>query len=424
MSGKTGLPDWVDAESLGLDAKFDAEGRWISPRANDVAVPKPAGATRRRITMRDDTLRSGGNTPGVFASHDKKLKIAAALEEMGVAEAEVGYGSLEDDIAFVEKLRARGSKMVLGMHARSWLPDWKSDVDAIADCGADLVNFVGMQGYTLSHALHPNLRGEAFLERMEACIAHAKARGLKVAFGTDHPRPELVPETVRRAVAAGVDRWVVYDARGWFLPQTMALMVTLARAASEDSIEITVHAHDDFGMATINSFEGIRAGAMGCDVCINRTGHRCGNAAFEQVAVGLEYFYGYETGIDLTKVSGVSALVSSLYDVPVAENAPVVGHNMFSYGGLHITGIVRGDWFLWENLRAETVGSGRHIVYGPTALQGGADSPLEAKTTAMSGKTPSEAQMERIMSGVRELIEEKKFANDAEVERIISRVMG
>jgi len=419
------LPDWVKHEDMARDTRLDARGRWVSSPANEITVPRPPGdAPPRRVVLRDDTLRSGANTPGVYAGIEKKLRLAEAIEAMGVSEAEVGYGSLADDQRFAQALRKRGTRMLLGMHARSWLPTWKTDVDAIADCGGQLVNFVGMQGYTSMHALHPDLKDEAFLQRMEECIAYAKARGLKAAFGTDHPRPEVVPETVRRALAAGVDRWVVYDARGWFLPQTMAMMVALVRAASENRIEVTVHAHDDFGLATINTFEAIRAGAMGCDVTLNRTGHRCGNAAFEQVAVGLEYFYGYHTGIDLAAITGASRMVSELYEVPVAENAPIVGHNMFSYGGLHISGILRGDWFLWENLRAETVGSKRHIVYGPTALQRGAGSPLEAKVAATRGEKPDSGQMERIVSGVRSLIESKKFATDEEVERIISRVMG
>jgi isopropylmalate/homocitrate/citramalate synthase len=417
------LPAWVKTEDMRLDARLDEQGRWVTGTVNELAVPRAADAAQREIVIRDDTLRSGGNTPGVYASIDKKVRIAAVLEEMGVKEAEVGYGSLADDRRFVEQLRQRDTRMVLGMHARSWLPNWKSDIDAIAGCGGSLVNFVGMQGYTMTHALHPQLNGEAFLARMEECIAYAKQRGLKVAFGSDHPRPEVMPETIRRACAAGLDRWVVYDPRGWFLPQTMAMFVNLVRVAAEDKIEVTVHAHDDFGLATAITLEGIRAGAMGCDVCVNRTGHRCGNAAFEQVAVALEYFFGYRTGIDLSKITALSQLVSELYEIPVPENAPIVGHNMFSYGGLHIPGILRGDWFLWENIRAETVGSKRHIVYGPSALQRGADSPIDAKVAKL-GKSPSEAQMDRIISGLRELIEAKKFATDAEVETVISRVMG
>jgi isopropylmalate/homocitrate/citramalate synthase len=222
--------------------------------------------------------------------------------------------------------------------------------------------------------LHPNLKGEAFFVRMEETIAYAKSKGLKVAFGTDNPRLDLVPETIRRAMAAGVDRWVIYDTRGWFLPQTMAMLVSAVRAASEDRIEVTVHCHDDFGIATANTFEGLRAGAMGCDCTFNRTGHRCGNAAFEQVAVGVEFFYGFRTGLDLTKITSMSQLVSELYDIEVPANAPIVGHNMFSYGGLHIPGMLRGDWCLWENLRAESVGGKRFMIYGPSALQGGADS--------------------------------------------------
>ncbi len=423
MSLPFDIPKWVNKEEMGLDARFDPQGRWIAGTMNEVAVPPPVGSSQREIVLRDDTLRSGGNTPGVFASLDKKLRIAAALEEMGVKEAEVGYAGLRDDQHFVQTLRKRNTPMVLGMHARSWLPDWKAEIDAVADCGAHLVNFVGMQGYALTRALHPHLAGEAFLVRMEECIAHAKKRGLIASFGTDHPHVDLMTETVRRATAARLDRWVVYDTRGWFLPQTMAMWVNNAREASRGKVEITVHAHDDFGLATANTFEGIRAGAMGCDVCVNRTGHRCGNAAFEQVAVGLEYFFGYRTGIDFTKIAGLSKLVSELYEIPIPENAPIVGHNMFSYGGLHIPGVLSGDWFLWENIRAESVGSKRHIIYGPTALQRGPGSPLDAKVGSL-GKSASEAQMDRIVNGLRELIDAKKFATDAEIETVISRVMG
>ena len=113
------------------------------------------------------------------------------------------------------------------MHARSWPPDWKSDIDSIADCGGDLVNFVGMQGYTSTNALHPQLTEKRSSSAWSNHIAYAKSRGLKACFGTDMPRPDIIPELIRRAVAAGVDRWVVYDARGWFLPQTMGMLVDL-----------------------------------------------------------------------------------------------------------------------------------------------------------------------------------------------------
>jgi len=132
------LPAWVDPAQMQLDTRFDAQGRWVSGPANDAAVPKPVAAQPRDIVVRDDTLRSGGNTPGVYASVEKKLRIAAALEEMGVREAEVGYGSLPDDRRLVQALKSRGSRLVCGMHARAWLANWKSDVDAIADCGGDL----------------------------------------------------------------------------------------------------------------------------------------------------------------------------------------------------------------------------------------------------------------------------------------------
>lgn len=125
------LPQWVDPAEMQLDTRMDPKGRWVYGSVNDVAVPHAAGALPRDIVIRDDTLRSGGNTPGVYASVEKKLRIAALLEEMGVQEAEVGYGSLPDDRRLVQTLKKRGSRLVCGMHARAWLPNWKSDVDSM-----------------------------------------------------------------------------------------------------------------------------------------------------------------------------------------------------------------------------------------------------------------------------------------------------
>src|ERR1700737_5515730 len=108
----TNMPPWTKEGVFPLDTRGDSDGRWGSSPLNDLTIPKPPGEKQRDIILRDDTLRSGANTPGVYASIDKKLRIAEALEAMGVREAEVGYGSLKDDREFVEKLRQRGTKIV------------------------------------------------------------------------------------------------------------------------------------------------------------------------------------------------------------------------------------------------------------------------------------------------------------------------
>ena len=256
----------------------------------------------RDVVIRDDTLRSGGNTPGVYASVDKKLRIAALLDEMGVREAEVGYGSLQTTASSSPNSRSAAPASSAACTRAHGCRIGNPISTAIADCGGDLVNFVGMQGYTSTNALHPQLTGEAFLERMEQCIAYAKSRGLKACFGTDIRVPTSFPirsgaplqpgstagSSTTRAAGSCRRRWACWS---------------ISCKASADKIEVTVHCHDDFGLATANTLEGIRAGAMGCDTTVNRTGHRCGNAGLEQVAVALEYFYGYRTGIDLTRIT-------------------------------------------------------------------------------------------------------------------------
>src|SRR5690242_7474886 len=114
----TDLPAWVNADEMRLDTRFDPQGRWVYGTVNDAVLGSASEESPREIVIRDDTLRSGGNTPGVYASVDKKLRIAEALERIGVKEAEVGYGSLPDDRKLVEQLRKRNTRIVLGMHAR------------------------------------------------------------------------------------------------------------------------------------------------------------------------------------------------------------------------------------------------------------------------------------------------------------------
>ena len=203
----------------------------------------------------------------------------------------------------------------------------------------------------------------------------------------------------------------------------MAMMVALVRGASKDQIEITVHAHDDFGLATVNTLEGLRAGAMGCDVTFNRTGHRCGNAAFEQIAVGVEYFFGYDTKLDLAKITdSEQARLRALRSPRAGERSDRRPQHVQLWRTAHPRHAARRLVSVGEHPRRERRQQ-PPLIYGPSALQGGADSPLEAKVASL-GKTPSERHMDLITSSLRELIKEKKFATDAEVERIISRVMG
>ncbi len=223
------------------------------------------------------------------------------------------------------------------------------------------------------------------------------------------------------ALNSGAQRIFLYDAKGWLTPEAVSFLVTHVRDIIGPDIQIGMHCHDDYGLATINTLEAVKASADVVDVTVNRTGHRCGNASFEQVVTALETLYGISTGIDLSRISELCHKVADLYEMTIPPNAPVIGKNMYSYGGFHITGILKGEWFLWENIKAEALGCRREIFYGPTALERGKDRPIDLKVCQMGLQATAE-ELDEIFRLLRSKLEKKKQATEKEMEDIIRKV--
>ena len=402
------------------EVEFDPQERWMAPTMNKIAV-EPAPGQPQSVIIRDDTIRSGGNTPGVYADFKQKLELAEKLEAMGVVEAEVGYSSIPEELEFIQTLKRKGSKLQCGVHVRYYDPEYRKEIKKAVDGGADLVNMVGYWGYVMTHALCPqNWKGN-IEERISDAVGYAKSLGARVAVGADFHNLETVARFVPAAVAAGADRIVVYDARGWFVPQTLAFLVRYVRTLGGPDVGIGVHCHNDMGLATINTIEAIRAGATACDVTVNGTGHRCGNAAFEEVTTALEVLYGIRTGIDLSQLVSLSDLVQRLYQTSIANNRPIVGPQMYSYGGSHIAGILGGQWYFWENIKAESVGNKRYVTFGPQSLRRGKTGPISVKVEQM-GLSADEQNLERVYEVLEPMIKQRKELTEPEVEAVIQRV--
>jgi isopropylmalate/homocitrate/citramalate synthase len=402
------------------EAEIEPKERWMTPIVNKIAVT-PSPGQPQSITVHDDTIRSGGNTPGVYASVEEKIELAAKLEEIGVMEAEVGYPSIPEQVQFVKMLKRNGSKLKVGMHTRFYDPEYRREIERAVESQADIINLVGYWGYIMTQSLCPQLWQGNIEERVYDAVSYAKSLGAtKVSIGADYHRLELVARFVTAAVAGGADRIIIYDGRGWFVPQTMAFLVRYVRTLAGPNVEIGVHCHNDMGLATINTIESIRAGATVCDLTVNSTGHRCGNAAFEEVVTALEVLYGIHTGIELSKLIDLSETVQRLYHIPVSDNRAIVGKQMFSYGGSHIAGILRGQWFFWENIKAEAVGHRRYITFGPPSLRRGQTGPVAVKVQQM-GYVPDEKKLEQIYEVLEPLIEKRKEVTEPEVEEIIRK---
>jgi isopropylmalate/homocitrate/citramalate synthase len=414
------LPPDIDRDRLEREVVLDPRGIGLTSRLNRMDVAR--AGSNRTVIIRDDTLRSGSNTPDVYATIDQKLRIAAKLEEIGVVEAEVGYASVPAQLELVRRLKAHGSRLRLGVHCDYANEGWQDRIETAIDAGADVVNIVGMSGYLMPMGSHPHLSGQAVVERIHEAAEFCSSRGVFTSFLTPTPTLAEYEAAVRAAMAGGADRFYVVDTRGWLTPSVLVFLTTFLRDICGDRMQIGLHCHDDFGMAVANSCEAVAAGADAVDVTALRTGHRCGNAAFEQVVTALESMYGIATGIDLAGILGLCELVAREYGVAIPPNAPIVGEHMYMYGGVHVTGYLRSDWFIWENLRAEAVGQPRHLVYGETALQQTSANPVLAKLGRMGVHTSAE-QLDDIFARLTEVIRTRRMATDAELEEIIGAVV-
>lgn len=407
-----GDKQWVSGVSL------DPDDRWVNCSLNK--LPSVDNEIKpKSVIISDITLRSGTNTPGVRVNSDAKMEIAQRLDEIGVKEAEVGYPNSEPDCDFVKMLKKTSCKLKVGFHLLLGMGTYKENIDKAVEAGVDIVNIVAgavpVSGRRLETAELMDSIGET--------ASYSKKQGILVSVGGLFHDMDSVQQLVTVSADVGADRICIYDGRGWFTPQTISFLVKYVRGISKGSTKVTVHCHNDFGLATINTLEAIKSGAYGVDVTVNGTGHRCGNASFEQVVIAAEVLYGIQTGIDLSKLPDLCRLVEELYDVPIASNSPHVGENMYRHGGAHLMGCVRGEWYEWENIKPETLGYDHQSFFWGSTVHPGRDGPINSKV-ALMGLSASDQELDVIYERLQDVISHKKFATDEEMAQIIRDSLG
>jgi isopropylmalate/homocitrate/citramalate synthase len=197
-------------------------------------------------------------------------------------------------------------------------------------------------------------------------VRQAKDAGLHVAFVTEDTvrAPfDFVERLYTEVQNAGADRLVVADTVGIMTPLTFRWYLTEFQRRVHPK-DLSVHCHNDFGLAAANTLTAIECGARAPHVCVNGLGERAGNASLEEVVVELEALYGVRTGIRTEKLTELSRLVEELSGIPVAANKALVGYNAFSHeAGIHTHGIL-ANTLTYEPLQPERVGGHRNMILG------------------------------------------------------------
>ncbi|MDO8971880.1 MAG: LeuA family protein, partial [Saprospiraceae bacterium] len=356
------------------ETQFVSEQRWWVPYTNKLEVIRGPLKLPKKVKIFEQTLREGSLAPGrKDLSVVDRLRIMRALEAAGVTEAEAGswsYGP-EAERAAITQAKKEGIKIEFAMHTAAWVQDFRAEIDKIVEAGVGRVNLLQ---YGCSHELAniPWLKMEDVPERGAQCVAYCKKLGVKAAFGltaTGRAYPPFEEDCYQAAAEAGADRIYVYDGFGVMIPEVVSYCVRHIRDIIGSAPEIAVHCHNDMGLATANTIAAIQAGATVADASINGLGNRAGIGALEEIVSALTVLYGVETGIDMEKLTALSALVEEVFGIPVSYNKAVVGRNMYWHeSDVHNSHIFAGHWYAWNVIKPETIGRKNVINIVPQCL--------------------------------------------------------
>ncbi|MDR0523522.1 MAG: homocitrate synthase [Candidatus Methanoplasma sp.] len=313
------------------------------------------------VIVCDTTLRDGEQTAGIVFSNVEKYRIAQLLDEAGVPQIEAGIPTMGAD----EKKAVRHiARMRLNASILGWNRANKADIDTSIDCGVDSVAIsMSSSDIHIEHKLKKSR--EWVLEQVASSVEHAKAHGLYVSCnGEDASRADMgfLIEFAKTAKDAGADRFRYCDTIGRETP--FSCYDRVKRIIDEVGIEVEMHTHDDFGMATANCMAGVAAGARFMSTTVLGIGERSGNAPLEETVMSCRHLFGKSTGIEPLKLKPLAEFVSVASGRPIAVSKAFMGANCFAHeAGIHADGIIK-DARNYEPYDPDEVGLERKIVIG------------------------------------------------------------
>jgi 2-isopropylmalate synthase len=334
-----------------------------------------------RVLIFDTTLRDGEQSPGISLNTAEKLEIAHQLARLGVDVIEAGFPiASPGDFEAVQAIAREVHGPVIAGLARAHATDVDRAWEAVRDAERPRIHtFLSTSDIHIEHQLQStreDVKGQA-----RAAVAHAKSLCDDVEFSPmDATRAdvEFTAEVLRIAIDEGATTINVPDTVGYTMPHEYAAFLTqlYELVPGLRDVVLSVHCHDDLGLAVANSFAGVQAGARQVECAINGIGERAGNASLEEIVMLLHtrrVDVGVHTGVVTTEIARTSRLVSRLTGYPVQPNKAIVGRNAFVHeSGIHQDGVLK-ERSTYEIMDATTVGvdtnaivlgkhSGRHAL--------------------------------------------------------------
>lgn len=308
--------------------------------------------TGRRIIVLDTTLRDGDQAPGFAFSFSEKIRIASMLERLGVDIIEAGFpASSKADFESVRAISSMVENTIVSAMARSVVSDIESAARAIENAGRKMIHLT-----IATSAIHREYklslsRSQVIKKAVDAVYCAKKHAdiveiGAEDAVRTEH---EFLMEFCIAVTEAGADTVNISDTVGYSMPSEFAHLVRFLKtnvpAFAKNLSALSVHCHNDLGLAAANTLAGIEAGASQIETTLLGIGERAGNTAIEEILAAFEsrsdYFGGAYTGINNSAISESLRTFSRIIGIPPAPNKPVVGCNAFAHAsGIHQDGML------------------------------------------------------------------------------------
>lgn len=309
------------------DKHYQENEYWVSPFnfhkdvVSEFQLPE-------KVEIHDATLRDGEQTPGVVFRKEDKIRIAQKLDEVGVERIEAGMPAVSDeDFQAIKEISQLGLKAKIFTFARA-LP---IDIDKAVDCGADGVVIEIPIGYPkLKHQF--GWTWEDVLRKSVDCINYARDKNLHTLYfpyDTTRAREDDLTNLLTRIMTdAPPDSVGIVDTTGCALPEAIKYLVRKVKALT--GLPIEIHTHNDFGMGVATELAAVTAGAEVVHSCINGLGERTGNAALEELMVGLQMLLGVDTKYDFKELMNLCKLTEEISGVSYANNKPITGKGNYT----------------------------------------------------------------------------------------------
>ena len=387
------------------------------------------------VRIFDTTLRDGEQSPGATMTSAEKLEVAHHLGRLGVDIIEAGFPAASpDDLEAVRRIALEVGNPPAGQSdarvpiiaglARANKSDIDKAWEAVQGAKKPRIHtFLATSQIHMKHKL--KMDPEEVVGRVAEMVAYARTLCADVEFSPEdagRSDPEFLYVVLGEAIKAGATTLNIPDTVGYTTPDEFYKLIDgiiKNTPGMHDGITISVHCHDDLGLATANTLAGILAGARQAEVTVNGIGERAGNTSLEEVVMALRTrrpIFNLETGIEATQIARISKIVSNYTGIVVQPNKAIVGSNAFAHeAGIHQDGMLKHQT-TYEIMRPEDVGvSQSNLVLGKHSGRHALRNRL-----AEMGHSLDEVELDKAFARFKELADRKKSITDLDLEALIA----